>query len=189
MNLRSFGALLGGTAFHVFIILLLITPLKASSHPWYRLHGAAEPVAINPAQGTVLGPAVMGRIGDFAGGCTMATPLIIYGYWPPSTEAIAKLEADLAHFLPFAEHLQPTAVPTGRPPLHEYFRQYIGIWSNSTTPLILVNGFRQLPEPGPHWRDWHADLIQACHGGTDYWSLQYDPVRRQFRGFTFNGSG
>ncbi len=96
----------------------------------------------------------------------------VSGYWIPTPEQIAQLEAHLAQ-------LQPQiADPSGSD------RQYVGIVYNGKQ-AIYVNAFA--PDDDSN-RNPSVDAVRACGGGGRFWGAVYDPANLSFSEIAVNGS-
>ena len=96
----------------------------------------------------------------------------VTGYWIPTPEQIAQLEAHLAQ-------LQPQiAAPSASD------RQYVGILYRGKQ-AIYVNAFA--PDDSSE-RDPTVDAIKACGGGNRFWGAVYDPASARFAELAVNGA-
>jgi hypothetical protein len=182
---RSFIVLIAGLGTVVWSFLASVTPLTKASPRWYALVGDSPPALLAPAQGSPLPPSA----GTHSWRCSVDLPLFRLGFFTPDAALIAQLESDLASFLPFAEQL-PIARYTAshRRPLHQYFRQYLGVNLPGRRQLVIINAFASLKgftqRPTTYWS---RRFVDVCDGGAGFWHLEYDPATRRFRRFTFNG--
>ena len=184
---RSFIVVLSGLATVLWAFWLTVTPITGSDSRWYRLVGTPPPALLDPFQAMVLPPSA----GAFSWRCSVDVPLFHRGFFTPGRALVAKLEVDLSHFLPFAEALGPApyAAPS-RPPLSSYPRQYLGVHFANGDTLVIINAFRsvELAKFGKPMSYWRRRFVDVCDGGPGFWHVEYDPVQRRFRRFSFNGA-
>ncbi|UYB50648.1 hypothetical protein OCJ37_11515 [Xanthomonas sp. AM6] len=96
----------------------------------------------------------------------------VSGYWVPTVEQIAQLEARLAQ-------LQPSIAEPA-----SYDRQYVGILYRGKQ-AIYVNAFK------PHddsELDPSVDAVRVCGGGSGFWGAVFDPASGSFSEIAANGA-
>ncbi|KAA8920609.1 hypothetical protein CEK64_06610 [Xanthomonas sontii] len=96
----------------------------------------------------------------------------VTGYWIPTPEQIAQLEAHLAQLQP--QIADPSASD----------RQYVGILYRGKQ-AIYVNAFA--PDDSSE-RDPTVDAVKACGGGNRFWGAVYDPASARFSEIAVNGA-
>jgi len=142
--------------------------------------------ALNAADGAVLSANAAKRL---LHQCSRGTPQHLTGTWTPTRQDIHDLETRLPAAL--AVEAQK------RGPRYEqqttFRRQYAGLVMGSR-PIIYVNAFpRDAGEPAkdgtPAARnfDWHHDPVVVCDGGPAFFGVEYDPEKKVFARFEFNG--
>jgi hypothetical protein len=158
-------------------------------------HGAQAPASAievpkpgSPPQGIVLsGPAAV----ELASMFYSASPPRSRGVWRPTTSDIARLEKALPDFMRRQKHL-----PADYHPLHEYFRQYVGIVRDGKKTIginfahfsflkAMVNLDLQLHKGKAE--DWRQRPIVVDDGGAAFFHLQFDPATGLFSALLFNG--
>jgi hypothetical protein len=147
---------------------------------------AATPAALNTADGAVLSAnAAKGLLHQ----CSRGTPQHVTGTWTPTSQDIHDLETRLPAAL--AVEAQK------RGPRHEqrttFRRQYAGLVMGSRR-IIYVNAFP--PDAGDPAKDgtpaarnfdWHREPVVVCDGGPAFFGGEYDPDKKAFAHFEFNG--
>jgi hypothetical protein len=113
----------------------------------------------------------------------------------PSDSQIRDLEARLpAAFVP-ALNRQPESYEGATTPLPTYGREYGGIVVGGRK-LIYINAFphrmvdfdgTDLAEDWKHGNRWLHNAVVVCDGGHGFWGAVYDPERKTFSDFAFNG--
>lgn len=181
---RRFGALL-------FAVLFLSAIPGASS----EIRIPEKPRPDEPPRAVVLtGQAALDALQGFCWEAEEAT------VWQPGPEEIARLEE---RFPAFMANLKK--MPSDYQPLHEYYRQYLGIIRNGKK-TICVNLFHysfveeRLKRPhleprigkaiqaGKPAEDfWKLDPIWVSDGGAYYFSVQFDVESGKFLWVAFNG--
>lgn len=111
--------------------------------------------------------------------CSRAVPPGVQGFWRPSEDMIAKLEAELSK----VRRLQATSCcfvgATIRDP-QAYQREYLGVVIGGRM-LIYVNAFlfqEGVSEDSP---------VVICDGGDSAWGVLYDPATGEFSELAVNG--
>jgi hypothetical protein len=124
--------------------------------------------------------------------CSREAPPIVRRVWVPTSGDIQRLEADLSGLLHTIEDTL-TRMP-GIPPLqlNTYRRQYAGLELVTGERIVYTNAFhpaelRLFAEVGRDSADWRRWPVQVCDGWRGFWGVEYDPAKRRFRGFSFNG--
>ena len=121
--------------------------------------------------------------------CSRRRPGPVEGTWTPSAAQLDQLEARLpVVFLENLErahggHLAPGIDQDAL--LASYYRQYAGLVIAGRR-VIYLHAFRS--PHSPLRRDWRREPIIVCDGGTITFGVEYDPARRTFANFAFNGS-
>ncbi|HEX8392779.1 MAG TPA: hypothetical protein VF665_10525 [Longimicrobium sp.] len=114
-------------------------------------------------------------------------PAHVAGFWEPTREQIARMEAGL-----------PAAVnPLLRREKKDggkisYHRQYIGLVRPDGRRAIYVNAFATdlirrgggLPADTVRWR---SSPVNSCDGWLGFWSIEFDVETGTFSGFDLNG--
>jgi hypothetical protein len=147
------------------------------------VHGGTPPAAgaiptFNAAFGAVF-PA--DRATELLSQCSRTFPRP-EGIWTPNEKHIRELERRLAFELAKALSASASDLQVG-----DYYRQYGGVVVSGRR-LIYVNGFhRHIVDP--HQGDWTTKVVNVCDGGESFWQAAYDPDRRTFVVFQFEGGG
>ncbi|HTK80412.1 MAG TPA: hypothetical protein VL286_08225 [Rhizomicrobium sp.] len=156
--------------------LLLSSDVFAGSYP-----------ALNPNDGALLSPeGGMALLNQ----CSRGVPHNITGSWLPTKAQLRELEERLPAALA-AEALRRG--PAYRQP-ESIQRQYAGFLL-ANRRIVYVNGFRHgAGDPSPDGPtaarefDWHRQAVVVCDGGPAFFGTEYDPERKTFANFQFNGS-
>jgi hypothetical protein len=116
--------------------------------------------------------------------CSRGAPQGVTGTWAPTTAQIRELEDRL----PTA--LRAVALEKGErnAESEDFRRQYAGFVVNGHK-IIYVNAFPRSagdPSPGRSF-DWHRNAVTVCDGGSAFFGVVYDPEKRTFDRFQFNG--
>ena len=142
--------------------------------------------ALNTADGAVLSAnAAEGLLHQ----CSRATPQHVTGTWMPTSQDIHNLETRL----PAALDVEAQK----RGPRYEqqttFRRQYAALVMGSRR-IIYVNAFpRDAGDPAkdgtPAARnfDWRREPVVVCDGGPAFFGVEYDPEKKVFGHFAFNG--
>ena len=154
---------------------------------------AAPPTAFDPRLSFVL-PADIAR--DALQQCSRATPTGVQDTWLPTRVQIRELEARLPPALAHAltAHGGSSRARTVMQHLHDVGLQYAG-FVVAGRKIIYVNGFpvRKIDFDGT---DIFAGLLDAakddhavvvCDGGDSFFGVEYDPAKKTFAHFAFNG--
>ena len=186
LDRRTYWVVLSGLLTTLTIMQAIVSPLvEYPPSTWRDVPGRGR------SGSRLTGPWVL-LPSDARAWCIPHGFLGVYEIWRPTPEQVVQLERDLALILPVVEYQQRKRFPEWEfPDLTTYPRQYLGIRQFGEIPYIYVNAFLSLEEhagPGRWWRGWRRDLLCVEDGGWGYWHLQYDPVHRRFRGFSFNGT-
>jgi hypothetical protein len=156
-----------------------------------RLGGAALVLAVLGACSTARGPASVPtaiKVGqswivtrnsaaaEVLDTCSRDSPArqggVLSGYWVPTIEQIAQLEARLPQ-------LQPTiAAPASAD------RQYVGILYRGKH-AIYVNAFKPHDDRDV---DPSVDAVRVCGGGSGFWGAVFDPDSGTFSEIAVNGA-
>ncbi|TGE28092.1 hypothetical protein [Hymenobacter metallicola] len=119
-------------------------------------------------------------------------PLDTMRRWTPTAADILPLEQDLVVFMNKQPRKslvhQTTYGPSIRKQLGRYIRQYAGYISPKGEKIIYVNCLWDKGATG-FTQDWPTHFIQVLDGGTSYWRIYYDTVKRKFVGLSTNGVG
>ena len=124
--------------------------------------------------------------GDALRHCSRQSPSDVEGTWSPSEADIAQLEEDLPKLARLKASLCCLAGTRISNP-GWYFRQYIGLTIRGQR-LIYINAFFD-PADHPGHPAWLQRPVDACDGGSGFWSAVYDPKRRRFSELAVNGVG
>jgi hypothetical protein len=139
-----------------------------------------------PPQGTVLtGEAAVVLASDFFYNPSPRPAEI----WQPNASDIARLEKLLPDFM-----RSQSALPGDYQPLHQYFRQYVGIVRNGKRFIgvsfihssILETMERVQSSQGKSW-DFRKTPIAVMDGGAYVFHLQFEPATGSFSNLRFNG--
>ena|SRR5690242_18731149 len=116
--------------------------------------------------------------------CSRGAPQGVTGTWAPTVMQIRELEDRLPTAL--------TAVALEKGERYaepgDFRRQYAGFVVNGRK-IIYVNAFPRSvggPSPGRSF-DWHRSAVMVCDGGPAFFGVVYDPEKRTFDHFQFNG--
>jgi hypothetical protein len=116
--------------------------------------------------------------------CSRGAPQGVTGTWAPTTTRIRELEDRLPTALKAVafEKGERFAEPV------DFRRQYAGFIVNGRK-IIYVNAFpRDAGDPSPGRPfDWHRNAVTVCDGGSAFFGVVYDPEKRTFDHFQFNG--
>jgi hypothetical protein len=112
----------------------------------------------------------------------------------PALAQINQLEADLAPLLTSIGETLTVEHSETRPPLRDYYRQYVGLELVTGERVIYVNAFaplvlKALAGYGREADWWKREPALVCDGWRAYWGVEYDPSSGRFRGFSFDGRG
>ena len=168
---------------------------------------AATPVVVEPLR-VVEGSGYIGAIFPASRGSEAGIPRwpgeTIEGYWTPTSEEIAGIEAALGPAMNAAAN-DPTSVLGPRrnaqqnrdwaqrqigsivQNLDRYGRQYVGIRINGSK-RIFISCFhltRNGPREEPAY--WRTGFVVVNDGGFWYWRIQYDVEKKRFLEFDSNG--
>jgi len=154
---------------------------------------AAPPTAFDPRLSFVL-PADLAR--DALQQCSRTTPTGVQDTWLPTGAQIRELEAHLPPALARAltAHGGSNRARAVMRHLHNVGLQYAG-FVVAGRKIIYVNGFpvRKVDFDGT---DTFAGLLDAakddhaivvCDGGDSFFGVEYDPAKKTFAHFAFNG--
>ena len=149
--------------------------------------GISAHVRLDPNDGAIL-PADIAK--ELLKQCSREAPHDVTGMWIPKGRDIRELEARL----PAA--LEAMALQRGNQfaQLTNFQRQYAGFVIHDRK-IVYVNAFPHgTGDPDPKatlpWRrtfDWHRNIIQVCDGGPAFFGVEYDPAKKSFDHFEFNG--
>ena len=143
---------------------------------------SAAPV-LDPAYGTVLQEAEANKL---LSQCSRIAPERVEGQWQPSPEQLRELEARLPSAL--GEALSKRA--QNRAEARHIARQYAG-FVVAGRKSVYVNAFPQSetepPAPGVKPWDWRRKALIVCDGGAMFFGVEYDPEKKTFSHFAFNG--
>jgi len=147
---------------------------------------AASAYRLDPGDGVVL-PENVAK--EAVHQCSRGAPENVTGTWLPKSSQIAELESRLPAALEAiafqrgSEYAQPA----------DFRRQYTGLLVQGRK-MIYVNAFtRESGDPNPNgppgaWHfDWRRQVVVVCDGGPSFFGVEYDPIRRTFSHFEFNG--
>lgn len=110
--------------------------------------------------------------------CSRDTPQDVDGFWVPSSEEVAELEARLEPFL--------KASSSGRRvlPLDQYHRQYIGFTKHGKH--YIYGSFYAVP--GAFVAKYEAsEPVLVCDGGSHLWGVVFSVDSKTFMDLAFNG--
>jgi len=182
---RRLGALI------VAVLFLGAMPGSASSIEIPEKPGPEEP----PRGAVLTGPAAVEVAKD---GCHFFE-LDAKSLWEPGPAEIARLEKLLPEFMAGQK------TPSDYQPLHEYYRQYVGIVQDGKK-RICINFFHHLfvrenlerphlnptiqkilQEGGRAEDFWKREAIVVDDGGAYFFTVQFDPETGTFSQLRFNG--
>jgi hypothetical protein len=135
---------------------------------------AAAAPALRPQDGVVF-PASKSK--QFLQQCSRTIPLNVKDSWQPEDRQVRKLEQKLPAALEKETRKRGGSTPK------DYFRQYAGLII-AGHKMIYVNAF-------PHdasAAQWHDKVVMVCDGGADFFGVEYDPAKKVFSHFAFNGT-
>ncbi len=106
--------------------------------------------------------------------------------WQPSASDVARLEKLLPGFMRSQKTL-----PRDYQPLHEYFRQYVGVGRNGKKLIgvsFIHSSILETMEriQGKPW-DFQNSPIVVMDGGASVFHLQFEPATGSFSDLRFNG--
>ena len=128
--------------------------------------------------------------------CSRHSPENVTGTWYPTPTQIRELEERLPG--PFSSTIkaQESRFHAALSPSQRSNRQYGGVIVGGRR-LIYVNVFpheivEHAAEVGamPYWegnKTWKNTALMVCDGGPSFWGVLYDPDRKIFEDFQFNG--
>jgi hypothetical protein len=189
-----FWVVVAGVTLCVGVALGLTVP-DFTSGRWVGAQWEAVPRSVSPlplrGAGAVLLPS---QAASVAHPCSRPGPPVVRRGWTPTPAQINHLEADLAPLLTSIADTLTVEHGETRPPLRDYYRQYIGLELVTDERVIYVNAFAPLilTTLAEHGRDadwWKREPARVCDGWRAYWGVEYDPSSRRFRGFSFDGRG
>ena len=100
-------------------------------------------------------------------------------FWTPTPDDIEELESLLS------QHLRMHPPIDDRPvrDVFEYGRQYCGV-TRKGRKLVYLNAFFHPERFAPRWK---KDMIVVQDGGSNYFQVYFDPVRKEFIDLSYNG--
>lgn len=115
--------------------------------------------------------------------CSRDAPKTDGKYWLPTASEITAFEVELPLTLELRER-NGQRVP---PRFQQFRRQYIGFTRNGRR--FIYGNFSAIYDDEP-WKRWEflERPVVVCDGGTNFWSVVYDPKRKLFEEPQFNGS-
>jgi hypothetical protein len=121
--------------------------------------------------------------------CSRQTPQNVLGTWTPTKQDVRELEIRL----PTALALEAQKHGTSYMPEMTFQRQYAGFLVGKRR-IVYVNGFpRSAGDPARDGTtaarnfDWHREPVVVCDGGPAFFGVEYDPEKKTFAHFEFNG--
>jgi len=107
--------------------------------------------------------------------------------WQPSASDVARLEKLLPGFM-----RSQKALPRDYQPLHEYFRQYVGVVRNGKKLIGVSFVHSSILETleriqGKTW-DFRKTPLAVSDGGAYVFHLQFEPATGSFSDLRFNGN-
>jgi len=166
----------------LIMVLAICSPMHASGQPTF-----------DPRDGVVF-PA--NKVRELLRQCSRDTPQHVTGTWLPSKAQIRDLETGLpATFVPALKR-QRNNYKCATTPLPTYGREYGGIVVGGRK-LIYINAFPNrmidfdgydLAQDWKHGDGWLRTAVVVCDGGHGFWGAVYDPERKTFSEFAFNGA-
>jgi hypothetical protein len=134
-----------------------------------------------PRLGVVLAPPASR---DLLHQCSRQSPYDVNGDWTPSTAQIAELERRL----PDALNTALSKRSTNNARAEVIARQYAGFLIGGRK-TIYVNAFtKQETTAGAYPHDWRHSAVVVCDGGAVFFGVEYDPEKKTFANFAFNGA-
>lgn len=99
-------------------------------------------------------------------------------FWAPTISQVQELESLLPRYLELHS-------PSGDKPIRKVFkyeRQYLGV-TKEHRKLIYLNAFCN-PSEFPQWK---KEMVCVKDGGSCYFQVYFDPVRKEFIHLRYNG--
>jgi len=151
----------------VALALLLVSATSAVGH-----------AGLDPKDGAIL-PREVSM--DLLRQCSRGSPREVTGKWLPTAKQIRELEARLPAALEAVAFQRGSQY--GQPA--DFRRQYAGYIVHGQK-IIYVNA---LPRGEAElWGfDWRRQVVQVCDGGSSFFGVEYDPRKKTFSHFEFNG--
>ncbi len=138
----------------------------------------ASLAGLDPKDGAVL-PTHVAK--ELLNQCSRGAPKDITGIWVPSAKQVRELESRL----PAALEAVALQRGTGYGQPADFRRQYAGYVSGARK-IIYVNAFPR-GAAGVRDFDWRRQVMQVCDGGPSFFGVEYDPRKKTFSHFEFNG--
>lgn len=189
MAAMVFGSRLGAVTF----LILVLGAIPGASSP---IEIPEKPRPDEPPRGAVLTGEAAVAIAMHS--CHSFDPGSM-NLWEPGPADITRLEKVLPEFMAGQQ------TPPDYQPLHEYYRQYVGVVRDGKK-TICVNFFhyrfvreslerhshldpvKKTVEEGHRAEDfWKREPINMCDGGADYFTIQFDLETGTFSQLGFNG--
>lgn len=119
--------------------------------------------------------------------CSRQAPQNVQGKWTPTSAQLG----DLRTRLPDALDRALSKRQRNRERAVEIAGQYAGFIIGGRK-IIYVNAFPK-PElaptiPGMKAHDWRHEAVIVCDGGAVFFGVEYDPEKKTFANFAFNGA-
>jgi len=107
--------------------------------------------------------------------------------WTPSDIEIEELEKNLISFISKQKKVNQVGnYPIISKNLDKYIRQYAGYISSKGEKIIYVNCF-WYEQNDPFSKGWEKKLIQVFDGGSYYWQIHFNVLKKKFSGYSVNG--
>ena len=100
-------------------------------------------------------------------------------FWTPTPDSIQELETLLPEYLKLHPPIDDSPVGS----LFDYGRQYYGV-DKDGRKLVCLNAFCHPERFDPRWKNCFIDVQD---GGSHYFRVHFDPVKKEFVSFRYIG--